>query len=204
MVGVDQLVDPIERKLAERLQITYVEGKKKKQAKKALVPILFTAEMVRGIRILVNERSNIDDSNKSAFAAALKGWDTLQAITKQISTLQRPQLITPTRMRKHLATVLQLLDLTDGEVSNHMGHTKDTHLSWNRKEDSTIELTKMAKILTAVDEGKSLQNKKVDNVLTGDDRDVEAAAVESLEPDENRKGIPIFSKSFCIVSICFL
>ena len=124
--------------------------------------------MDRWIRILVNERTNIDPSNKFVFASgqrALKDWNKLQAITKQINTLQRPQLITPTRTRKHLATVLQLLDLTDGEVTwvmNHMGHTKDTHLSWYRKEDSTIELTKMAKILTAVDEGKNLQNKKVE------------------------------------------
>ena len=34
------------------------------------------------------------------------------------------------------------------------------------QEDSTIELTKMAKVLTAIDEGKNIKNKKIDDVLT--------------------------------------
>ena len=42
-------------------------------------------------------------------------WDILQAISKQIK-LKKPKLITPTRTRKWLATIMQLLDLTNCEI----------------------------------------------------------------------------------------
>ena len=50
------------------------------------------------------------------------------------------------RTRKWLATIMQLLDLSNGELTwltNHMGHTKDVHMAWYCKEDATIELTKV-------------------------------------------------------------
>ena len=37
-----------------------------------------------------------------------------------------------------------------GWVTNHMGQTKNVNFAWYRKEYSTIELTKMAKVLMAV------------------------------------------------------
>ena len=99
----------------------------------------------------------------------LRGWDTLQSITKKIN-LQKPKLVTPTRTRKHLSTVLQLLDMTDSEltwVTNHFGHTQNVHKNWYRREDSTIELTKVAKVLVAVDsdDSRNIQNKKIDELL---------------------------------------
>lgn len=173
---IQEINDPVERKLAERLKLCYIEGKKKNGNRSALVPILFTEESVEAIRILITKRStaNISKDNEFVFACgeqSLRGWDTLQAITKQISGLVKPQLITPTRTRKLLATMLQVLDMTEAEVTwvtNHMGHSKDVHFAWYRKEDATIELTKMAKVLTAVDQGESLKSKKIDDILNNE------------------------------------
>ena len=170
---IDALKDPIERKLASRLQLCYVEGKKKRGGTKAIVPILFTDEVCRSIRYLIKYREflGIHSSNEYLFAAGdcyLKGWDTLQSITRKIENLEKPQLITPTRTRKFLATVLQLLDMSDAELTwltNHFGHTKDVHFTWYRREDSTVELTKVARVLMAVDEGKDIKNKKIDDIL---------------------------------------
>ena len=112
----------------------------------------------------------VEIDNDYVFAAGelfLKGWDTLQAITKRISNLQKPQLITPTRTRKFLAMLLQLMDLNDAEMTwltNHFGYCKNVHFQWYRKEDATIELTKVAKVLVAVDDGKNLKNKKIDDI----------------------------------------
>ena len=102
--------------LAERLQLCYVPGKKKK-GKSGVVPILFTEEFNLAIRILVKERdlAGINKEQKYIFATSgdsrLKGWDTLQAVTKQIVGLVAPELLTPTRTRKFLSTLLQLLDM---------------------------------------------------------------------------------------------
>lgn len=137
---VDALSDPVEKKLAERMGICYLPGKRKKGGNNELVPILFTCEVTAAIRLLVENRSclSADPNNKYVFTCGiskLRGWDTLQAITKKITNLQKPTLITPTRTRKLLATMLQLLDMTDAEltwVTNHFGHTKNVHFAWYR------------------------------------------------------------------------
>ena len=86
------------------------------------------------------------------------GWDTLQAIAKQID-LKKAKLVTPTRTRKWLAT------LCNFQLTNHMGHTKDVHMAWFRKDDATIELTKVVQVLSAVDEGEDLSNKNTDSLM---------------------------------------
>ena len=86
-----------------------------------------------------------------------------QAMLKKIS-LQKPKLITPTRTRKLLATMLQLLVMNDSELSwltNHIGHTKDVHFAWYQKEDANSELTKVAKVLLAIE----LKSKSIKNLL---------------------------------------
>ena len=143
---------------------------------KGLVPIIFTEEVVDAIRLMISMRREVGISmdNEYVFTSItsnhrLRGWDTLQSITKKIN-LQKPKLVTPTRTRKHLSTVLQLLDMTDSEltwVTNHFGHTQNVHKNWYRPEDSTIELTKVAKVLVAVDsdDSRNIQNKKIDELL---------------------------------------
>ncbi|XP_065642704.1 uncharacterized protein LOC136074327 [Hydra vulgaris] len=179
---IDNLDDLVEKILADRMQVCYIEGKNKKgKSKNALVPILFTSEMIEAIRLIVKHRLYLEahDSNPYVFAYGefyLKGWDTLQSITKSVSNLQKPRLITPTRTRKLLATMMQLLDMNDAELTwltNHFGHTKDVHMNWYRKEDATIELTKVAKVLVAIDDGKSVKNKKIDDVLKENNRVLE-------------------------------
>ena len=173
--------------LAEHLQVCHVLGKKRKGR---LVPILFTEEATFAIRILVKERylPRINKEQKYIFMTSgdsrLKGWDTLQAVTKQIVGLVSPELLTPTRTQTFLSTLLQLLDMPDGEltwVRNHMGHTKDTHFAWYRRELSTNELTEMARILRAVDEGKNIKKKKIDDFINIDDTVMDAVETEDTE-----------------------
>ena len=114
----------------------------------------------------------VHKNNNYVFASGssgfrLRGWDTLQNVVKKVA-LEKPKLVTPTRTRKHIACMMQLLDITEAELSwitDHMGHTKDIHKSWYRKEDSTLELTKVARALTAIDSGKELKNKKIGELM---------------------------------------
>ena len=194
---IENIEDTAEKKLAERMKLCYVEGKKRVHKGHNLVPILFTTESVEAIRILIEKRSfaGIPCSNQYVFASGedmyLRGWDTLQSITGKISNLTSPQLITPTRTRKFLATMLQLLDMNDAELTwmtNHMGHSKDVHLSWYRKEDATVELTKVAKVLCAVDCGEDLANKKIEEVKcdsVGEEGQVDRNEIVEMEDFSN-------------------
>ena len=108
---LEQLDDPVEETLANRMKLCYLERKKKVGGRGAIVPVLFSEEAVEAIRILIQHREylGIHKWNNYIFASGelyLKGWDTLQGITKQIANLEKPHLITPTRTRKFLATML--------------------------------------------------------------------------------------------------
>ena len=68
-----------------------------------------------------------------------------------------------------MATVLQLLDMNKAELSwvtDHLGHSADVHKRWYRQEESTVELTKVAKILVAKDKGKSFHSKKIKDIFS--------------------------------------
>ncbi|XP_066923621.1 uncharacterized protein [Clytia hemisphaerica] len=189
---IDLIDDDVERKLAEKLKLCYIEGKKKKRSKKKKnhVPILFPEECVEAIQRLVSFRDKfVDEENEYVFHSGelyIKGWNALQTVAKEIGDrLTSPKLLTPTRTRKFLATILQLMQLNDAELgwmTTHMGHTKDVHLGFYRQEDSTIELTKVAKVLCAVDQGAELKNKKIDDLLT--ENNVEESRTEDAEDND--------------------
>ena len=66
-----------------------------------------------------------------------------------------------------MATVLQLLDMNNAElewVTEHLGHTPDVHKTWYRQEASTVELTKVAKLLIAKDNNVNFKNKKMRDI----------------------------------------
>ena len=142
----------------------------------ALVPIIFTEKVDAGIRLLLSKRreAGVSVDNTYIFTSGnsrnrLGGWDTLQSFSKKVN-LKKPKLITPTRTRKCLSTIFELLDMSESEltwVTNHFGHTKDIHRNWYKKEDATIELTKTAKVLLAVDsdESRNMQSKRIDDLL---------------------------------------
>ena len=68
-----------------------MEGKKKRAKGNALVPILFTKEAMDAIDLLIEHRQDMGilPNNEYVFARReeknyMIGWDTLQAIAKQI------------------------------------------------------------------------------------------------------------------------
>ena len=85
----------------------------------------------------------------------VRGWEVVHEIAGK-AQLRKPELITSTKIRKHMATILQLLDMNNAElqwVTEHLRHTGDVHKTWYRQEASTIELTK--------DKGVDFSNKKM-------------------------------------------
>ena len=66
-----------------------------------------------------------------------------------------------------MATVFQLLDMNNSElewVTEYLGHTADIHKTWYRQEASTIELTKVAKLLIEKVKNVNFKNKKMKDI----------------------------------------
>ena len=138
------------------------------------MPILFTEETTSAVRLLLATRSKagISERNEFVFARQLEsnnhidGWQAVRSVAMK-ANLKKPELITSTRIRKELATTLQLLDMNEAEltwVTNHRGHSVNVHRRWYRQEESTMELTKVAKVLSAKDDGINFQNEKMDDL----------------------------------------
>ena len=107
---------------------------------------------------------NINPENPFFFAQAsesstshLRSWDTLNKMTQTPDfNLKQPKTISSNHLRKYVATVSQILDLQEKELdwlARHMGHDIQVHREYYRLHESTLELAKVSKILSVVDEG---------------------------------------------------
>ena len=90
-------------------------------------------------------------------------------VLDQIEGLISPGRIRSTELRKYCATVLKIADLSDGDLrwlADHMGHNIDIHREFYRLRESTVELTKVSRILLAIDEGKAhnFSGKKISEI----------------------------------------
>ena len=89
----------------------------------------------------------ISQENPYVFARAYKqsdghmrAWDTLRKLTDEVS-LQHPEALTSTKLRKYVSTVTQVLNLQESEVdwlACHMGHDLSVHREFYRLHESTV------------------------------------------------------------------
>lgn len=145
----------MELKLADRFDMVQLHGKRGRR-----VPLLLKPEWVASMNSLVELRAECDVKSKFFFgvpgkSGPINSWKVIRDMAVEAGC-ERPELISTTRMRKYTATVLQLLSLHEGELewmSNHLGHNIDIHRLSYRLHESTIECSKVAKLLMAVESG---------------------------------------------------
>ena len=126
---------------------------------------------------LVKHRAavGVDPSNRYVFAAPtrssknfLRGGDCLSAVVDRLP-LKEPSTIKSTKLRKYIATVSQIVDLNSSELdwlARHLGHDIAVHRDYYRLHEHTIELSKVSRLLLAVDEGNAAKwaGKKLDDI----------------------------------------
>ncbi|XP_050056575.1 uncharacterized protein LOC126555514 [Aphis gossypii] len=86
----------------------------------------------------------------------MRASDLIRKFGKE-SGAKYPENITSTRLRKHVATVTQLLNLTEGDIeqlATFMGHTKDVHKQFYRLSDNAFQVAKVSKLLLMMENGK--------------------------------------------------
>ena len=160
----------LEKKLSERLALIKVRGKRGRH-----VPILLTPEAVQAMDLLVQDRKNIGfikQENHYFFANKgskyFRGCDVLHEIIARVE-LKNPSAITSTNLRKYVATVTQIISLEKEElewVADHLGHDIEVHREFYRLQESTLEVSKVSKLLLAIDNGcvHELAGKKLSDI----------------------------------------
>ena len=151
------------------------------------VPVILTTQLLQVIDLLVDKRrsAGVPESNPYIFARTraetpLRASDCLRRLAVE-SGAQNPSNLTSTRLRKHIATVSQILNLQECEMdllAGFLGHDIRVHRTFYRLPEDTLQLAKVSKILLAFDrgniamfKGKSLDEIDVNNALVESDDD---------------------------------
>lgn len=150
----------VEKKLAETLSVVDVVGKRYRR-----VPIILTPKAKEAIGMLITYRKFAETSDENPFVfptsnqtlGHLRGHDCLKKVIAEVA-LEHPHRINGTKLRKYIATVTQVFNLTENEtdwLARHLGHDVRVHRDFYRLQENAVELTKVSRLLMAVDKGEA-------------------------------------------------
>lgn len=80
-----------------------------------------------------------------------------------------PEYLRSTQLRKQVATTSQILDFKNNELdqlADFLGHNINVHREYYRLPEATIQVTKISKLLLALEKGKltELKGKSLDEI----------------------------------------
>lgn len=164
-------LSPFEKKLCENLTRVEIRGKRGRK-----VPVLFPTNVRESVELLIKTRDKvgISPSNPYIFARpyfgsqeSIRGCDSLKRYA-QACGAKNPENITSTKLRKHIATVSQLLNLQTHELdqlASFMGHDIEVHREFYRLPEETLQMAKVSRILFALQGGMGkYKGKSLDDI----------------------------------------
>lgn len=179
----------LERKLLDKFVKVTVMGKKGRP-----VPILLTAVLQNQVDVLMDSRAvfGIRETNPYVFAQCgsddpARSSDCLRTFAISCGA-SKPALLTSTKLRKHVATMSQIMNLKRNELdilASFLGHDILVHRNYYRLPQDSLEMAKVSKILLAMENGNvdKFKGKSLDEIC--------------LSSGKNRQ-------IFCVVSTCQL
>ncbi|XP_063059396.1 uncharacterized protein LOC134452758 isoform X2 [Engraulis encrasicolus] len=154
---VEEAPNEVEKKLCGHFQRVEIRGKCGRK-----VAILLTPPMVQSMELLVETRSScFPVENQYMFGrpgtqSHFKGSDCIQIFAQHCGA-KHPEWLSSTKLRKHIATMSKVLNLTDTDMDllvQFLGHDIHVHKKFYRLPEGTLELAKTTKILTALETGR--------------------------------------------------
>ena len=157
---VKKSLSPFELRLCKSFTKIDIRGKRGRK-----VPLLLTKEMENGIKLLIKLRDDVGVKAENKYVFAVLGNGSLKnirgpdAIRKHVKLCQLkcPEAIYSTNLRKHVATLSQLLNLQQNEqemLATFMGHDIAIHREYYRLPEDTLQLAKCSKILLLMEKGE--------------------------------------------------
>jgi len=186
---IEKTLSSTEQKLCSRMKLVQISGKRNRT-----VPVLLTADVTKGIDCILSNREKVGVEKDNVFVFArtsgLNSVDACECLRRVAANagVERPDLIRSTMLRKYIATVSQVLDMTENELDllcKHMGHSVNVHHSFYRLPSQTLELAKISKLLLAVESGNlgNLAGKKFEDIDVDDIPGDHESDGESAETD---------------------
>ncbi|XP_048830876.1 uncharacterized protein LOC125725220 isoform X8 [Brienomyrus brachyistius] len=178
-----------EQKLCSHFSRVEIRGKRGRK-----VAVLLTPDMVDALTLLVNKRTECAvQDNCFLFArpkcqSHYRGQDCLRLYATQCGA-QNPQHLRSTHLRKHVATLSQILNLKNNEldqVADFLGHDIRVHREYYRLPEATTQLAKISKLLLAMEKGclPNFQGKSLDEIEIEDEINLTDGS-DGTEPDSD-------------------
>ena len=161
----------VEVKLCNILMRVEIPGKRGN-----IVPVLMTAKYKEQVECIINHRESgdIPATNSYVFAQAnsekhLSGCDNMRKYSSRCGA-KCPQSLRSTALRKHVATLSQVLNLKDNELdilAQFMGHDIRVHREYYRLPSNILQSAKVAKLLLAMESGQqhALGGQSLDDIV---------------------------------------
>lgn len=154
-----QSLSVFEQKLCTTLTRIEICGKRGRT-----VPVLLTKEMNESLETLISHRQNMNVSHDNNFlfpvtnnisVRHLRGDKCLRLFANK-SNVKNPDQMKSTALRKHIATISQVINLKDNELdvlADFMGHDIRVHRNFYRLPEATFQAAKIAKLLMGMETG---------------------------------------------------
>lgn len=158
-----EAVTPSENILMKKFKRIVIRGKRDRG-----VPVLFSPDVQIHIDLLRKYRNNfINKKNLYLFAntnttGPICGYKTVRKYAIKCGA-KNPNAITATRLRKHLATLTQLLCMSDSDIeqlATFMGHTVGVNKGSYRLPDDVYHTSKISKLSLLMEKVEATQYRK--------------------------------------------
>ncbi|XP_074042023.1 uncharacterized protein isoform X2 [Leptinotarsa decemlineata] len=156
------------------------------------VPILFTDEMVKNTDLLLSLRNHFLLEENIFLFPNTKSSNSIcgsKAIYKHVrlAGVKNAAALTSTRLRKHLATMSQVINLSPQDLEQlacFMGHTSEIHKAYYRLPSDVYQMAKVSKLLLLNERGKASKYKGKTLEEINIDLDIEE---DDSEDDQNEE-----------------
>lgn len=192
----EKLLSPSEKILIKSLKRIVVKGKRGRG-----VPVLVDKITQSGIDLSIELRNNFYPSH-NPYLFGLPGQETCisgyhvfrKHVGLALGDPLKTRTLTSTKLRKHLATISQILKMDNDDLeqlATFMGHTTKTHNEWYRLPSDVYQTAKVSKILllaqnNSIDQykGRSLNELEIgDELMETQESENETDEMEPVEVD---------------------
>lgn len=155
------------------------------------VPVLFSPDVQKHTELLLDLRPHFVENNIFLFPKLgtenpITGYKILEKHVRA-SGVNNPSALTSTRLRKHLATLSQVFQMSSNDIeqlATFMGHTSDVHKQVYRLPDDVYQTAKITKLLLLMENGKAAEYKgKTLDEINVDDEIEEEFETETTNND---------------------
>lgn len=158
----DSCISESERHLMKSFKRVVIRGKRGRG-----VPVLFTEEMKKNADLILQHREQFVRQKNLFLFPNLNSSTTIcgsKAIYKHVrlAGVRNPTALTSTKLRKHLATMSQVISLSRQDLeqlADYMGHTADIHKTYYRLPSDVYQMAKVSKLLLLNEKGEASKYK---------------------------------------------